>query len=203
VPLFNHQHTLVKIIRDGFTCRDEFTCRNCGRAMVLLTVIFTIDPFTSRFAARRVVASFVAFASGSVPCAEHRVDKLRLVRAPDDNLKHEQCMCSEFLQFQALAYCLLSTSLVICILYVGFWLGRVSGGLLRLFMTLDYFREPWNASCSGLCGASRTCLHLQLRLFATKFWRTSLAKWLETHGRYVSQGGSVYHAGGFGPKHCA
>ncbi|CAM6033330.1 unnamed protein product [Sphagnum compactum] len=109
--------------------------------MVSLTVVFTIDPFTSSLAARRVVSGFVASESGGAPYAGHFVDQLRFFQPLDPtSLKYTYVLrCPPTTGIGYLFA--IALNLLFWILLVGFWLGRVGGGIPAVLYQSGLYRK--------------------------------------------------------------
>lgn len=154
--------------------------------MALVTVVFTIDPFTSSLAARRVVASFVASESGGAPYAGHFVDKLRLVKATDNSLKHAYLL--RVPPLAGISYLVvIAANLVIWILCVGFWLGRVGGGIPPILYDSGLFQSKPGLLLWNLGGLAQ--VFALIAEIATKFWlldihKFSLADWKLVKGMF-------------------
>ncbi|CAK9231734.1 unnamed protein product [Sphagnum troendelagicum] len=109
--------------------------------MVSLTVVFTIDPFTSSLAARRVVSGFVASESGGAPYAGHFVDQLMFFQPLDPtSLKYTYVLrCPPIAGIGYLFA--IALNLFLWILLVGFWLGRVGGGIPAVLYQSGLYRK--------------------------------------------------------------
>jgi hypothetical protein len=146
--------------------------------MVSLTVVFTIDPFTSSLAARRVVSGFVASESGGAPYAGHFVDQLRFFKPLDPtSLKYTYVLrCPPIAGIGYLF--VIALNLLFWILSVGFWFGRVGGGIPAvLYQSGLYQKKPgilfWalGGLIQALALTAETLTYSHALLGPRKFWR--------------------------------
>jgi hypothetical protein len=146
--------------------------------MVSLTVVFTIDPFTSSLAARRVVSGFVASESGGAPYAGHFVDQLRFFKPLDlTSLKYTYVLrCPPIAGIGYLFA--IALNLLFWILLVGFWFGRVGGGIPAvLYQSGLYRKKPgilfWalGGLIQALALTAETLTYSHVLLVPRKFWR--------------------------------
>lgn len=146
--------------------------------MVSLTVVFTIDPFTSSLAARRVVSGFVASESGGAPYAGHFVDQMRFFKPLDPtSLKYTYVLrCPPIAGIGYLFA--IALNLLFWILLVGFWFGRVGGGIPAvLYQSGLYRKKPgilfWalGGLIQALALTAETLTYSHVLLVPRKFWR--------------------------------